>query len=436
MTVLAPLALFGWIPFTIALFITLPARRAAIYSFILGWLFLPVMAYPIPGFTDYTKTTAVTVGIFLATLAFDLNRFVTFRPHWVDIPAAVLCFWPFLSSISNGLGPYDGVSSIVYQTTTWGLPYIIGRLYLGKIEAHQELAAAIVLCALIYTPLVAWELRMSPQLHRIVYGFHPHAFHTTLRLGGWRPMVFMQHGLMLSVFILNAGMIAFWLAHRKLVRSVYGLPFLPAALGLLVLGVLCKSTGAIFLACFGVAVLFATRIEPRFAILALISAAPIWMFTRTTGILQADVVYDLVLQLTGDPSRAGSLGVRLDQEDQTTVQALTKPIFGHGGWTDGRDQLWLLFFLRYGIIYLTAFFLMLLLPLAALVFRMPRQTFNSKEYSATIVLSVAMVLYALDCLFNGMFNPVYPLISGGVAAFVVNPPWRSPTQDGAPPVNA
>ena len=58
-----------------------------------------------------------------------------------------------------------------------------------------------VLGGLIYVPLCLFEVRMSPQLHNMVYGFAQHSFGQTVRGGGWRPMVFMQHGLAVGLFM-------------------------------------------------------------------------------------------------------------------------------------------------------------------------------------------------------------------------------------------
>ena len=41
MMALVPVALIGWIPFVLLLFAVLPARRAAVATLMIGWLFLP-----------------------------------------------------------------------------------------------------------------------------------------------------------------------------------------------------------------------------------------------------------------------------------------------------------------------------------------------------------------------------------------------------------
>ena len=45
MTILVPIALFGWIPVVLMIFSLLPPRRAVIAAFISAWLFLPMAGY-------------------------------------------------------------------------------------------------------------------------------------------------------------------------------------------------------------------------------------------------------------------------------------------------------------------------------------------------------------------------------------------------------
>src|SRR4051794_28700009 len=126
---LVPFTLFGWIPVCLFMFMLLPPRRAVIYAFLLAWLFLPIAGYGIHGLPDYTKMSATCAGVLLGALIFDSDRILGFRPKWIDIPMIVFCTSPMISSYLNGLGLYDGCAEIVRQIVTWGLPYLIGRVY-------------------------------------------------------------------------------------------------------------------------------------------------------------------------------------------------------------------------------------------------------------------------------------------------------------------
>src|SRR4051812_47822860 len=159
--------MIGWIPTVFALFAYLPPRRAMITSFVGAWLFLPMASYPLPFLPDYTKMSATCVGVFLATLVFDTNRVLRFRPSWVDLPLAVFCGGAFVTSITNGLGVWDGSSNMLSQVITWGLPYFIGRLYCSDSRGLRELAVGIFIGGLLYVPFCLFEMRMSPQLHNL-----------------------------------------------------------------------------------------------------------------------------------------------------------------------------------------------------------------------------------------------------------------------------
>ena len=219
MNSLVPIVMFGSIPVFFALFAFLPKRRAAVISFIGAWLFLPVFTYEFEGYPDLSKLFITCFGVLLAVILFDFKKIRTFRPHWIDVPMLVWCFVPVASSVSNGLGIYDGLSEAFQQTIQWGVPYFIGRLYFSDWEGAKELALGFIWGGLIYYPLLAFEIRLSPQLHNIVYGFHQHAFHQTYRFGGWRPMVFMQHGLMLAFWMMTVALIAVWLWRTKAIKS-------------------------------------------------------------------------------------------------------------------------------------------------------------------------------------------------------------------------
>ena len=145
---------------------------------------------------------------------FDLDRILRFRPKWVDIPMFLFCWSPLVTSLLNGIngiGIYDGLSMVLGQIVSWGLPYLIGRIYFFDMEGMRELAVGMFVGGIIYIPLCWLEMRMSPQLHVWVYGYHQHAFGQALRWWGYRPMVFMQHGLMVGMWMSMTALMGYWL---------------------------------------------------------------------------------------------------------------------------------------------------------------------------------------------------------------------------------
>lgn len=208
MSPLVTFLLFGWPLMTLPLFVLLPARRAVIASLIAGWLFLPVFRFGDPGLQHYGKIAATVLAPLLGAIIFDPFQLLAFRPRLWDLPALIWCLCPIATSISNDLGFYDGLSNALDNTLLWGVPYFLGRLYFSDLAALRELALGIVIGGLIYVPLCLIEIRMSPQLHRWVYGYYQHSFLQTIKAGGYRPMVFMQHGLAVAVWMLSGAMAA------------------------------------------------------------------------------------------------------------------------------------------------------------------------------------------------------------------------------------
>ena len=123
------IALFSWPLIALLLFAVLPQRRAVIANFVVGWLVLPVAGVEIPNFVDMTKTMSVSLGALLGVALFDSRRLSAFRPTLLDLPVSGLILAPFASSLSNGLGSYDGLSGSASILSLSGIPWLMGRLY-------------------------------------------------------------------------------------------------------------------------------------------------------------------------------------------------------------------------------------------------------------------------------------------------------------------
>jgi hypothetical protein len=428
MQILIPIALFGFIPFALLLFALLPPRRAVITTFILAWLFLPMAGWKVPGIPSYDKTTATCVGVFLGVLIFDINRLLAFRPSLLDLPVLVLSLSPFATSIANGLGAHDGVTSALGATIMWFLPYFIGRLYFRTLSDFHELAVGIFIGGLIYVPLCLYEIRMSPQLHRIIYGYFPHSFVQTKRWGGYRPSVFMQHGLMVGMWMAMASLVGIWLWSAKLLKPLWGIS--PAILVgiLLITSILCKSTGAIVLLAFGLAAIFLMRrLRSPIPLMLLAFLPPVYMVTRATGVLSGTTLVNIAEPVLG-MDRSQSFAFRLKNEDSLAERAMQQKWLGWGGWNrshviddSGRDSsisdgMWIIEFGQCGIVGLAAFTLSMLLPPLIVLRRFPARYWGTPALAPAAALAIMLVLYMADCLMNAMINPIYLLAAGGLAA--------------------
>jgi O-antigen ligase len=429
------IALFGWIPVVFYLFLLLPARRAVSTALLVGWLFLPVASYDLPGFFDYNKATATCLNVFLAAALFDKDRRLwNFRPTRFDLPMLVWCLCPFVTSLSNDLGVYDGLSAAIQQTILWGLPYVMGRAYFADFKRLREFAIVLFIGGLIYIPLCLYEIHMSPQLHSTIYGFHQHDFSQTMRFGGWRPTIFLQHGLAVGLFMCMTSLIGTWLWYRMPSRIFPGRSVGWLVVLLLITSVLVKSWGALVLLALGLLVLvLSTMLRTRVLAVLLLSSIPLYIAARTVGGWSGDQLLALA-QLSGSQERVESLLTRFRSEYYLMERAKLQPLLGWGRWdrslvgdennivktTEGwlvkviPDSFWIVTFGMYGLFGLVSITIAILMPLLLLIRRFPASSWATPEIAPVAVLAMTLGLYMLDNLINDMVNPLFTLAAGGV----------------------
>ncbi|UCD74050.1 MAG: hypothetical protein JSV91_09685 [Phycisphaerales bacterium] len=427
-------ALVGWIFMVPLLFSVLTPRRAVLVAFLFAWLFLPQGAIGLPGLPDLTKITATSFGALLGVVLFDAGRFRKYRFNWVDLPILIWCVAPMASSLSNGYGPYDGASAVLSQIAIWGVPYLIGRLYFNTLESVRELAIAIFIGGLVYVPLCLWEVRMSPQLHRMVYGYHPSAFAMTLRFGGYRPMVFMQHGLMVGLWMTSATLVGAWLWTSGSLKRIYGMPMILPVGVLFATTVLCKSVGALVLLFAGLGLLFVGRhVKTPVLLLIAVLIAPGYMALRATGTWSGQGMVRIASRL--DEERARSLAGRLENEDMLARRAARKQLFGWGSWGDWRvtdaetgkditvsDGMWIITYGKTGLLGLVSLTTALLLPVLLLAKRVKFGQWSHRLAAAPAALAVLLILFSIDNLLNAMLNPIFMLGAGALSGFYIMAP--------------
>ncbi len=443
MNALVTISLLGWTPVVLLLFLMMQPRRAVITAFVAAWLFLPVKVpdmLMIVGLPELDKMTVTCLAVLLGTFIFDQNRLLSFRPKPFDIPMAMWCAVPLFSSLTNtdstvwghpGIPSplYDGLSEVLKQSVTWGLPYLIGRVYFNNLPALRELAIGVFVGGLVYIPLCAFELKMSPQLHYIVYGSHPHAdFRQAMRGGGWRPTVFMAHGLMVSLWMVTATMLGAWMWFSGSLRKVVGIPVLVLIVPLLIVAVLCKSMGSLLLMVVGLCTLyFVTRTRMSWPIIVLIALAPTYMSLRATQVWDGMNAVELADTLAGE-KRAQSLELRMRNENILTERAVEKPVFGWAGWGRSRvfdrwgkdisitDGMWVIALGKHGLVGLVSLTAVILLPVWLTVKRIPVRLWSHPKAAPAAALSVVLVLYMVDNLLNAMINPMFMLMAGALTA--------------------
>lgn len=437
MSSLVLLIMLGWIPIVIYLFQRYPAQQAIIIGFIAAWLFLPQAEFPLPGLPDYTKISATCYGVLLASFIYHFERFSRFRLSLIDIPMLIWCICPFFSSLSNDLGIYDGVSGIVSQTITWGIPYFLGRIYLNNLAGLSKLAFGIFVGGLVYIPLCLIEVRFSPQLHKIVYGYHVHSFAQTMRYGGFRPTVFMQHGLEVGMWMMAATLIGIWFWKAGCIRQIYGIRISWLVFALLATFILLKSSGAYILLFLGIVILLiAWQFSTSITIFLLILSISFYLGQNTITQEHFTERFIASLETVFPADRIQSLQFRVDNEILLKEKAQQKMLFGWGGWGRNRvydynwqgelvdttipDSLWVIAFGVNGLVGLVSLFSAFFVPIVSFVRAYPSSNWLHYKIAPVAALVVVLVLYMLDCLLNAMINPIFILACGGIAGLVVN----------------
>lgn len=433
----------GWYPLCFALFMLLPPARAVAVGLVMGFLLLPNVIYDLPGMPNYDKGLAIVLGVGIAAVICDYGRFAAFRPRAVDAPVALLCLAAFASALANGDGAYRGCSNAFDFGVRWALPWFLGRLYFADFEAQKYLALAVIVGALMYVPFALWEVKMSPQLHREVYGVMLRSFkHARRAFGLWRPNVFVSHGLAYALFNSLAALCAFWLWHTRSVVRVWGIPMGLVVLTLFGMTFAAQSGNAILLLGLGLAcLLFATRHRMAFPVLALALVPPVYVTLRQ-GLRWDGRELVAVAESVFGKSRATSLNVRIESEALLRDKILEQPWFGYDDFkrftgNKGRevednpilvDSRWLLYLGLFGVFSLVGLWSMQLLPPYLLWKRLPPAYWSHPALAAATVLGVASLLITLDGLLNAFEIQAFTAGAGGVAQLLGTREGRSPWQ--------
>ncbi|MEN8140593.1 MAG: hypothetical protein ABFR97_05145 [Thermodesulfobacteriota bacterium] len=440
MTFLVPLSLFGWLPLAIVFFVLMPARRAALATVVGGVLLLPMAQYDLPGLPEYSKVTAMALGLLIGGLLSGKMAKAEIEWSRYDLPMLLWCFVsPMATSLTNGLGYYDGFAGILSTCLQWGVFYWVGRLYFSDGASLRDICLAIVIGGLIYVPLCLFELRMSPQLSRNIYGFFPHSFVQHVRYGAYRPIVFMQHGLMVSFWMAMAATVAFWLWRDRALSHLRGLPMPLAIVALAVTAIFCRSANAWFFLVVGLGSYYYWRScnSVRFLRWA-IFLIPLYIVARAFNIVSFENV-QAVAGMIFDADRVASLAFRLIQEDLFSAKALEQPLFGWGEWGRGWpvdpdtgelvvqavDALWTIVLSVKGFVGLCSLFAAMLMG-PWLVLRAHgryKERFSEAEQANLVdgvVLSLVVIFFMIDSLLNGMINSVYILCAGALVSYYLH----------------
>ena len=328
-----------------------------------------------------------------------------------------------------GMRIYD-VVSILLSLGIMLIPFLLGWRYLGTRRGQRAVLVCFALGGLLYAPLMLIEVRLSPQLNVWLYGFFPHSFAQHVRGGGFRPIVFLPHGLWVGIFMTLAilSSLSLWRLTPTGRRPVDRLRWLVLAGGLLVVLFLAKSLGALVIALsLGMIVLFGGRRLVMLLAAAVAALVLIYPMARGAGLVPVESVLSVAESI--DPHRAESFLFRLENEDLLLDRANEKALFGWGTWGRGliyndrgnlvsvSDGAWVIRMNSFGWVGYLAMFALMCLPMIRLAVRRevaPEATFLAAVLAANL----------LDLIPNATLEPITWLLAGALAGSLLPPAAR------------
>ena len=447
--IIAYIALLTW-PFIVyAMFRKMSPERAFIWAILGGYMLLPqgtefnISMVPALDKVSIPNLTAAIMCVILLRMRPDLlpeNRLA--RLLLIMMVAA-----PVVSVFNNtdaitfgtatygqltvvlqdtpprpGMRIYDSISTL-FQQLILALPFFIARTLLATETALKEVLRALVVAGLVYSVPMLWEVRFSPQLHVMVYGFFQHDFGQMMRDGGFRPIVFMPHGLWIAFFAVMTAIAALHMAMQA--APMERLRAIAITVYLFVVVYFCRSLGPmLILLTLAPLIVFTShmmqlRVAASMGVLALL-----YPIMRGIGLVPTQALVDGLER--SRPERAESLEYRFNNEDILLERASEKLLFGWGGW--GRNQVfdpmtgemltisdgqWIITIGQFGWFGYLGTFGLLVIPLFAL-WACYRQTPNPQIPPQVPVLALLLGANTIDLLPNATLIPFTWLLAGAL----------------------
>lgn len=420
----------------------LPARKAVLVVFLGGWLVLPVAVYP-PGFSNgvfpywivglalpsdltLNKAWLVPTLAVLGALSFDRPTLLAWRPAWADSPMALWCVWPLCQALFVSVPQPGALFSSVYLTATWGLPWLLGRIYFSTAEARWLLARSLSWAGIACLPFAIVEGLSGSSFYGWVYGEHPFRDDGSLRYLGFRPLGFFEHGNQYGVWVAVAALAAIWIAVAD--RAAVGRRLsMAVAVTALAIALASQSIGAIVLLGAALVLLGANRwVSMRAFLVAAVAVmglggaiylsgvVPVVTIAKETAIGRS--IVDAVKQ-TG----RGSFTWRISQDQKLLPDAMERPLVGQGRWDWWKERqtrpwgLAMLVLGQFGGIGLGLFLSVLFAPLIAALWRRRSASVWARS-SIDVPLALIVAMSVMDALLNAfLFFPAL-LIAGGLVA--------------------
>jgi hypothetical protein len=427
-----------FVPIAALCFWRLPLRTALLLVLIGGWWLLPVGRYDpgaagtsfpwwIPGIalpSDMllTKAWVPPVVAFAGAALKDSKTLRRWRPQAIDLPMLGWCLWPFVQGMWVSADPPAWLATL-YVMGSWGLPWLIGRLWLSGPESALALTRALALSGLANLPVAVIEGMRSPMLYGLVYGPHPFRHDGVARYIGYRPIGFLEHGTLYGLWAALAAFAAVWLACQE--RGADHRRWVALAILNVIVALASQSTGAIILLVIGLALLamwrsgvFVPAMGIAGALLLVVAAVHLSGVVPVESIGRSPAGERVIAGMRA--IGRGSFLWRVSQDAKTLGGAMAHPVRGTGQWDWWRPyhtRPWgqpLLLIGQYGLAGLMLAW-GALLAAAAAAFLSLRQRGAGWRDDAALPLGIIVLLAIADAGLNAFFFAPAILAAGAVA---------------------
>ncbi len=432
--------LLVWPLVSVLLWQRLSPQRALVWTILGGYLVLPPLtSFDLPVVPNLDKMSIPNLmALFCAV--FVLKDRISFLPQsWAGRLLIALYLTAPIATVMTNLDPlwfanimvpgmriYDSIASIAYQAIAL-IPFFLGRKYLATADGARALLLILISAGLVYSVPIIIESLVSPMMNIWVYGFFQHDFFQTLRQGGYRPVVFLPHGLWVAFFSLMTVFAAMIIGRQA--NNADRPKALLVGLYLFFILTVCKSAGPmIYLFLIGpVILLLPSRVHLMVAG-ALAVVVLLYPLLRSIHAIPVDQILDVAHAVSAE--RGGSLAFRIYNEEFLLSRAAERPWFGWGGYGRGflhnpetgeistiADGWWVIvlgnsgWFGYIGEFGLTALSLLLLARRTIL-----ERTFVPNPYHAGIALILAANM--VDFLPNATSIPFTWLMAGALLGYV------------------
>ncbi|MGV8954714.1 MAG: hypothetical protein ACOH2M_26690 [Cypionkella sp.] len=338
---IAYLMLFVWPMISWQFWRRMEPGRALIWTVLGGYLIMPPLtAFNLPILPDLDKTTIPNLVALYCAIYLVKDKISYLPRFWVGkalimlyvmAPLATVLANPdpliFVLNRVEGMKFTETVSAVLTQVFAL-IPFLLARKYLSDEVGAKAILLALITAGLIYSVPMLIESRLSPQINVWVYGFFQHDFFQTIRQGGYRPVVFLPHGLWVAFFALMALMAA---VIRFPAVAAEDRPKAALLVGYLLLMLfICKSAGPMIYAVLLTPLIWFAPYRVQVLVAAGLAAIVVsYPILRSAHLVPLDQILSFARGFSAD--RAYSLQFRIENEELLLARAQERPWFGWGG---------------------------------------------------------------------------------------------------------